>query len=145
MKETRLTTSIKPELLKKHLVSSTIMGAIGLFLMILSSLFIPHAMLKFLGPAVVATWIILGISWIRPYIHLKKLSLIPDELLVRKDSMLYKGTIIPFHRIKTIHYIAEKDYYGLKFDYRNGNSLSLPYFNKQAFEELKRLIKSRPE
>jgi membrane protein YdbS with pleckstrin-like domain len=142
MTEMTFKTSIKPELLKKHLISSTIMGAIGMLLLFVGFYFVPPKILPFLGPAIVIAWVILGISWIRPYVRLKKLSLFPDELILRKTALVYKGSLIPLHQIKTIHYIAEGEDYGLKFDLKNGSSLFLPYFTKQSFDELKSVLKS---
>ncbi|MCB1114279.1 MAG: hypothetical protein KDK62_05940 [Chlamydiia bacterium] len=140
--EITLKTVIKKELLKKHLISSVIMGSLGLLLMIFGLYLIPDQLFKFFGPVFVVTWIVLGVSWVRPYAILKKLQLSPDELIIRKTTLIYKGKMIPFHKIKRVHYLSDKEKYGLKLEFTDGNELFMPYFTKKSFEEMKGVMVS---
>lgn len=135
-----LQTYVKPELLKKHLKWVLMLIALGGILLAASALFFTKKELAFMGPIITLVWLILSIFSTRPYIKLKKLQFSPDELMVRKTSIIYKGKMIAINRIRKISFIDKPEDYGLKFEMASGATLFLPYFTKESYEELKKLL-----
>lgn len=138
----KLETVIKPEMLSRHLRYAIMLGGAGILILLISTYFIPKKELTFIGPLICLAWIFLVISSTKPYAKLKKINHTPDELIIRKSTLIYRGKLIHFNRIKKIAYIDKPEDYGLRFDMTSGSTLFLPYFNKEAYEELKKHLSS---
>lgn len=137
----KLQTTVKPELIQKHLKYVAFVLLLGGLVLLIAYGFIPPKQFKFLGPLIGIVWFFVVISGFRPIIQLVNLKYNPEELIVRKTTLIYRGRRLPIANMETVYYSDKGDKYGIRIKFLNGEVLQMPYFNQEAFEELQRELK----
>lgn len=112
-------SSIKPELLKKTLFRGTMLGGIGIGILIIAALVLPLHILEIWGfPILVCGLLLIAIDLI-PYRRLSQLELSPYELHFNGKTLIFfkKGDAlfeIDIHSIESLEYVEKNQIYGWK-------------------------------
>lgn len=140
-----LRSSIRPSLMRQAVIRGSYLSGAGGLLLLVSGAILSTHLLKLWGLPIFLISITL-ITWgLYPYRRLKNLENNPDRIIINQQEWLHflrKGKAVfstPLKNISQIKYIKEKHTYGIGVVLNLEESvrdLYLPYFSKQAFQEL---------
>jgi hypothetical protein len=140
----KLRTSIKPELMRKALFRGSLLGGTGVFLLVISGIFMPVPILSQWGiPIFLLAMLLIAFGMI-PYRKLTRLEKSPNEIIISSDDLLTycrKGKIIfqiSLSSISSCSYIDDESVYGIKLILQEGQEIFLPYFTELAKSQIER-------
>lgn len=122
--EYKIRSSVQPQLVQNILLRGTLLGALGAFLLIFCSIFIPEELLAKVGlPLFFISFGIITLGLL-PYRKLKKLELRPHEIVIHSGKefiFAWQGApcfTIPFDCVECIKSISSGSYYGIAIKIR---------------------------
>lgn len=160
MDEITLRTQVRQTLLRKALLRGTLLGAVGVALLLFATFYHPSHTIRW-GVAFVLVFILLVSMGLIPYRRLARLQTHPDELHLGVGSFTYIHRQTPFvtlsvEAVKDVRWIEVGELYGIGIDIdeipgpaqpfatlsrrRAGCDLFFAYFSETSFREFKEYL-----